>query len=113
MRGDTHQHTMMENLPHYKSKYEAAKKINVYFVPGFDEERMTPVYYYVIASALLHDVIMESLNQGIIPHFAVIVEKGDGVPTAEVKGKIKSYYGFDHDYHASNDNSAADSVKSG
>jgi hypothetical protein len=97
MQSDVHQRALMENLPHYKEKYEAAKKINVYFVPGFDEERRVKVYYYAIASAMLHEQTMDSLNQGVVPHFAVIVEKGEGVPSRETKDKIKAYYGFDHD----------------
>jgi hypothetical protein len=104
MQSDT-SHTMMENLPHYKSKYEAAKKINVYFIPALDEERGEKLYFYAIASASLHDQMMYCLQKGEIPHFAVIVEKGAGEPTAAVKNKIKDYYGFDHDYYASNDNS--------
>lgn len=97
---------MMESLPHYKSKYEAAKKINVYFIPAFDEKRNEDMYYYAIASAMLHEQMMSCLNKGDIPHFAVVVEKGYGQPSQEVKTKIKSYYGFDHDYYASNDNRA-------
>ena len=96
--------TMMEDLPHYKAKYDAAKKINVYFVPAFDDELGSKVYFYVIASATLHEQVLTSLKRGDIPHFAVIVEKGVGEPSAEVKSKIKDYYGFDHDYYASNDN---------
>lgn len=99
---------MMESLPHYKSKYEAAKKINVYFVPAFDEQRKENMYYYAIASAQLHDQMMYCLEKGDIPHFAVIVEKGYGAPTPEIKSKIKSYYGFDHDMHANNDNNSGD-----
>jgi hypothetical protein len=96
--------SMMEELPHYKSKYDAAKKINVYFIPAFDEDLGNNVYFYVIASAALHEQMLSSLQKGDIPHFAVIVEKGVGEPSIEVKSKIKDYYGFDHDYYASNDN---------
>lgn len=97
----------MENLPHYKEKYEEAKKINVYFIPAFDENRSEKMYFYAIASATLHDKMVLSLKHGDIPHFAVIVEKGYGDPTSEIKAKIKTYYGFDHDFHANNDNVAA------
>ena len=46
----------------------------------------------------LHDKMMLSLNEdGNIPDFAVIVEKGYGDPTPEVKAKMKNFYGFDHD----------------
>lgn len=95
---------MMENLPHYKLKYEEAKKINVYFIPAYDESVNKDMYYYAIASAQLHEQMMYCLEKGDIPHFAVIVEKGYGLPSQEIKAKIKSYYGFDHDFYANNDN---------
>jgi len=101
---------MMESLPHYKSKYEAAKKINVYFIPAFDERRNEDMYYYAIASAQLHEQMMYCLEKGDIPHFAVIVEKGYGIPSQEIKAKIKSYYGFDHDMYANNDNKSLEGM---
>jgi len=104
---------MMETLPHYKSKYEAAKKINVYFIPAFDEKSKEDMYYYAIASAMLHEQMMNCLEKGDIPHFAVVVEKGYGQPTTDVKAKIKSYYGFDHDYYASNDNKLVETAQMG
>ena len=88
---------MMERLPHYREKYEAAKKINVYFIPYQDEEAGQPAFYYAICSALLHEQMISCLKSGIIPHYAVIVEKGMGVPTQAIKAKIKDHYGFDHD----------------
>lgn len=87
----------MENLPHYRSKYDAAKKIHVYFVPGFDEAKKEKIFYYAIANEMLHEETLKCLKQGDIPHFAVVVEKGVGEPTPETKEKIKDYYGFDHD----------------
>lgn len=99
---------MMESLPHYKAKYEAAKKINVYFIPAFDEKQNKDMYYYAIASAQLHEQMMHCLAKGDIPHFAVVVEKGYGIPSQETKAKIKSYYGFDHDMYANNDNRVAE-----
>ena len=75
----------------------AKKKIKVYFITAFDKEKGEKAYYYAIASASLHDTMLKSLQAGDIPYFAVIVEKGYGEPTAEVKQKISDYYGFDHD----------------
>ncbi len=95
MSGDAD--NMMERLPHYRSKYDAVKKIHVYFVPGVDKQRGGKIYFYAIANELLHQEMMRCLSAGDIPHFAVVVEKGDGEPTPEVKAKIKAYYGFDHD----------------
>ena len=89
---------MMERLPHYRSKYNAAKKIHVYYVPTRDRETGKKNYFYAIASELLHDKMMTCLKyHGVIPHFAVVVEKGEGEPLREVKAKMKAFYGFDHD----------------
>jgi hypothetical protein len=88
---------MMEQLPHYRSKYDAAKKIHVYFIPAINKQSSKKIYFYAIASELLHRDMMRCLDAGDIPHFAVVVEKGEGDPTADVKAKIKAYYGFDHD----------------
>ncbi len=88
---------MMERLPHYRAKYDAAKKIMVYFIPGKDTQTGQKIYFYAIASSVLHDEMMRCIKLGDIPHFAAVVEKGAGEPSAEVKAKIKAYYGFDHD----------------
>ena len=88
---------MMEQLPHYRSKYNEAKKIHVYFVPAMDKERGEKMYFYAIANEMLHEEMMRCLKHGDIPHFAVVVEKNYGEPTPEIKEKIKAYYGFDHD----------------
>lgn len=90
--------TLQRLSPHFK--YDAAKKIHVYFIPGLDTKNGKKLYFYAIASSLLHEEMMRCLEKGDIPHFAVIVEKGLGDPTAEVKEKIKAYYGFDHDRYA-------------
>lgn len=87
----------MEKLPHYRTKYDAAKKIHVYFIPAIDQHTKQRMYFYAITSAVLHEEMMRCLKLGDIPHFAVVVEKGDGEPTQEIKEKIKLYYGFDHD----------------
>ncbi len=88
---------MMEHLPHYRAKYDAAKKIHVYYIPAVDQKTNGKIYFYAIASEMLHDEMMCCIKLGDIPHFAVVVEKGQGAPTTEVKEKIKAYYGFDHD----------------
>lgn len=104
-------HSMMQDLPHYRERYEAQKKINVYFIPGHDSEKDMPMFFYAIASAALHEDMMVALSAGDIPHFAVVVEKGYGEPTREIKDKIKSHYGFDHDLLAGNDNVQAPETK--
>lgn len=89
----------MEKLPHYRAKYDAAKKIHVYYIPGVDKQNGQKLFFYAIASEMLHEDMMRCLKDGSIPHFAVVVEKGTGIPSAEVKEKIKAYYGFDHDHY--------------
>lgn len=88
---------MMEHLPHYRSKYDEAKKIHVYFIPARDTKTNGALYFYAIASSMLHEEMLRCLKLGDIPDFAVVVEKGVGEPTQEIKEKIKAYYGFDHD----------------
>ena len=92
---------MMERLPHYRSKYDEAKKIHVYFIPARNTRTSQPLYFYAIASSMLHDEMLRCLKHGDIHDFAVVVEKGEGAPNAETKEKIKAYYGFDHDSVAS------------
>lgn len=91
---------MMEKLPYYRAQYDAAKKIHVYYIPATDQKRGEKMYFYAIASAVLHDEMLRCLKLGDIPHFAAVVEKGYGEPSSETKQKIKTYYGFDHDLEA-------------
>jgi len=93
----TNDEYMMEKLPHYRNKYDEAKKIHVYFIPARDMNKNEKMYFYAIASSALHEEMMRCLKLGDIPYFAAVVEKGHGEPSAEIKDKIKSYYGFDHD----------------
>lgn len=88
---------MMESLPYYRSKYDEAKKIHVYFIPARNLTKNTTIFFYAIASSALHEHMLRCLKAGDIPDFAVVVEKGEGAPTDEIKAKIKAYYGFDHD----------------
>jgi hypothetical protein len=89
--------SMMQQMPHYREKYDAAKKIHVYFIPGIDKQSSQKIYFYAIASELLHEQMMRCLKDGNIPDFAVVVQKGAGDPAPDIKAKIKAYYGFDHD----------------
>jgi superoxide dismutase len=104
MEATVDHHSMIHDLPHYREKYEAAKKVNVYYVPAHDEVENAPAFFYVLASAMLHDEMVASLKDGSIPDFAVVIESGYGEPTQEIKEKIKASYGFDHDLCANNDN---------
>jgi hypothetical protein len=89
---------MMERLPHYRSKYNAAKKIHVYFIPMRDKYSGQKLYFYAITSEVLHEQMLACLRyNGAIPDYAVVVEKGEGEPPREVKAKMKAFYGFDHD----------------
>lgn len=96
--------------PEFCKRLAAEKRVNVYYVPGTDDQGHD-TYAYVVVSSVLHDQFMEQLHQGKMPDFAVVAHSGYGKPTAEIKAKMKKYYGFDHDLLATNDNydSGADS----
>ena len=53
-------------------------------------------YFYVAASALLHEEFAKAMEFNQIPDFAVVVADGEGEPTDDVKAKMLEYYGFDH-----------------
>ena len=61
----------------------------MYFIRSFDDKLKRRVYFYAVVEAPRHDEMMLSLNDGNIPDFAVIVEKGYDDPTPEVKAKMK------------------------
>lgn len=85
----------------FESQQNLWKQIRVYFIRGLDKTTNERAYFYAIAHHSLHEKMMLSLNEdGNIPNFAVIVEKGYGDPTPEVKAKMKNFYGFDHDRYA-------------
>lgn len=93
----------------YADRLAQEKKVNIYFIP-YEDDSSKKLYAYVAASALLHDKFMAALEFNQIPDFAVVVARGEGEPTTEVKDMIKRYYGFDHDHQASlagNDNASA------
>lgn len=81
----------------YRERHEAEKQIRVYYVPAYDKKQEKMAYFYLVASALLHERVIDAINHGVVPDFAVIVERGYGEPSAEVKARVKEYYGFDHD----------------
>lgn len=92
----------------YARRYEEEKKIRVYYIPMVDRDTQEHSYFYVVASALLHDKFMEAMDYGVVPDFAVVVEEGEGHPTDAVKDKMKRYYNFDHDaYFAAQKQSGA------
>lgn len=83
-------------LPSHQQRLAAEKKVNVYFIPGFDKNG-EPGFVYAVASAMLHEQLVEAVEMGVVPDFAVVVEMGAGSPSEEVKEKIRQYYGFDTD----------------
>jgi hypothetical protein len=98
MRDRRREQRKMGNLG--KEEMNEFKNIRVYFVRSFDSVAREKCYFYAIAHGSLHDEIVESLSEkGVIPDFAVIIARGYGDPTNEVKDMIKHCYGFDHDKH--------------
>jgi hypothetical protein len=94
----------------FRQRLADERKVNVYFIPGKNKSG-EKTFLYALASAALHEQFIESVKKyDEVPDFAVIVENGIGDPTPEIKAKIKSYYGFDHDLLANNDNVAIDTA---
>ncbi len=87
---------IQRRLPSHQQRLAAEKQINVYYIPGKDRAGNV-MYVYAVCSALLHAQFVETVVMGAIPDYAVVVETGNGEPSAEVKQKILNYYGFDHD----------------
>ena len=79
----------------YKQRLAEERKVFVYYIPMLLADGARK-YFYVAASALLHDKFIEAIEVNQIPDFAVVVEKGDGEPTNEVKEKMRHYYNFEH-----------------
>ena len=76
----------------------AWKRCKVYYIPAFDRAEQRRVFFYAIASAALHDKMIQSLSHGDLPPFAVIVAKGIGEPSTDMKHYVRDYYGFDHEF---------------
>ena len=86
----------MSNTPdQYKKRYDEERKINVYFLQ-MKNAAGARHYFYIAASALLHEQLAKALEMNQIPDFAVVVAEDKGEPTDEVKQKMLDYYGFDH-----------------
>ena len=90
----------MASSDHYYSKrYNEEKQIRVYYLP-IELHEGGQKYMYVAASSLLHEQFMSALEMKQIPDFAVVVARGDGQPSNDIKQKMKQFYGFDHDAFA-------------
>ncbi len=81
-------------------EYGPTVKVMVYYIPAFDHERNEDVFFYAVTKETLHEKMMASLHEGELPHFAVVIAKGNGKPSRELKDFIKEMYGFDHDKYA-------------
>lgn len=87
--------TVSGNQEHYAKRYAEERKINIYFLQMKNAEGERH-YFYVAASALLHEQFANAVEMNQIPDFSVVVADGEGEPTEEVRHKMKEYYGFDH-----------------
>lgn len=85
----------MEQHDHYRRLHDAQKMVNVYFLTC-DDASGKSLYAYVAANSILHEEFMLAVAKSVIPDFSVVVEKGYGQPTDEIKERMKAYYGFDH-----------------
>ena len=87
---------MDRRMPSHQQRLAAEKKTNVYFLPGKNASGAAG-YVYVVSSAILHEDFIATIQLGVIPPYAVVVERGMGEPDENVKKKMLDYYGFDHD----------------
>ncbi len=86
----------VSKIADYLKRHETEKKIRVYFLRGTDTETDKSAYFYLVASALLHDRMLQCLRDGAVPDFAVVIAKGYGEPDQDTKDKVKHYYGYEH-----------------
>jgi hypothetical protein len=58
------------------------------------------MFVYGISYISRRDEFIKYINEtGNVPDYVIVVAKGYGEPSEEVKGMMKAYYGFDHDEH--------------
>lgn len=87
----------------YAARLSEERKVNLYYIP-INMKDGSKHYAYVAASALLHDQFIAAIEMNQVPDFSVIVERGQGEPTLEVKQRMKEFYGFVHSDDSDNDN---------
>ncbi len=87
----------MKKLSHLEKLLEK-KTVCILLVSGESEEGI-PLYAYVAVRADKLEEFMEAQNSGIFypEEFGVIVEQGEGTPSAEVRKKMEVEYGFCHE----------------
>jgi hypothetical protein len=76
----------------------AEKTVCVLLVRGENPEG-NPIYAYVAVRADKLESFMQAQNSGLFypEDYGVIIEAGEGNPTAAVQKKMEEEYGFNHD----------------
>ena len=82
----------------YAKRFEEERKTNVYYLP-ITTKNGENHYSYIMVSALLHEQFVKAVEMNQVPDYAVVVERGYGEPSDDVKQKMKDFYGFDHAIH--------------
>ena len=82
----------------YEKRLKEERKTNVYYLPITTRDGRNH-YSYIVVSALLHEQFVKAVEMNQVPDYAVVVERGFGEPTDQVKKKMKDFYGFDHAMH--------------
>ena len=79
-------------------KILAEKTVCVLLVRG-ESPSGAPIYAYVGVRADKLEEFMEAQNRGTFypEEYGVIIESGEGEPTAEVRVRMEREYGFNHD----------------
>ena len=82
----------------YAKRLAEERKTNVYYLPITTKDGRNH-YSYIIVSALLHEKFVQAVEMNQVPDYAVVIERGFGEPSDDVKKKMKDFYGFDHAIH--------------
>lgn len=84
-------------LESHREQKALEAQITVYYLETFETSTQRECYFYMVCMSVLNEKMLNCLVANEYPDFALIVAKGYGKPTQEVKAKIREYYGFDHD----------------
>jgi hypothetical protein len=87
----------MTNELTHSERFAAEKAVCILLVRGESPES-TPIFAYVAVRADRLEEFMQAQSSGMFypEDFGVIVESGEGEPSAEIREKMEREYGFNH-----------------
>ncbi len=87
----------MDDLTH-SEKQIAEKTVCVLLIRGKDEQDQAVYAYVAVRADKLNDFIQAQQEPGFRPEdHAIIIESGTGEPSATVRQRMETEYGFKHD----------------